>query len=200
MYLRFALLCVLDLVANLVGYLLLDWWLPLLARADGNLPTWLRWFQTYDATLDGAGAGGGIEPRFVSATSWLRDAAGVPRNRLCRFLCRVAWLYRNNAYGFAYSVLGAPGPFSIVDVSAQLWAPYANAEPADRYPAQSGKRFELYRGANGRLYFHFWYVKDRGNGKCYEANVGWKISADAERAQIVWRWTPFRAFETQPVT
>lgn len=200
MYLRFAVLCVLDLVMNLVSYVLLDWWLPLLARADGNLPTWLRWFQTHDANLDGIGADGRVEPRFVAATARLRDAAGQPRNALCRFLCRVAWLYRNNAYGFAVDVLGASGPFQLEDAWGVLWPPAVGSYPSNRYPAQSGKTFESYRGNDGLLYFHFWYVKDRGNGKCFEANIGWKIAPGSTRAQLVWRWTPFRAFEAQPVT
>jgi hypothetical protein len=56
----------------------------------------------------------------------------------------------------------------------ELAAPAAQAVPGNRLPAQSGWRLELYRGSNGRMYFHFWLVKDRLNGKCHEANIGWK--------------------------
>lgn len=198
MFLRFLFLCLADLVANLIGYAI-NPFLPAFADADGNLPARLRWFQTYDATLDGVGLDGGIEPRFVRATARLRDAAGAPRNGACRYLIRVCWLYRNNAYGFAYDVLGAVGPFDMDDWRGELYPPLTAGTPSDRYPAQGGWRWEVYRGAGGRRYFHFRLVKDRGNGKCHEVNVGWKLVAGAPRAQLVWRYTPFRAFETQPV-
>lgn len=173
MLFRFAGLYVLDLLANLVGYCL-NWLFPLFAQRDGNLPQCLRWFQTHDATLDGVGLDGSIEPRFVASTAWLRTKDGKPRNPLCQYLCRVAWLYRNNAYGFAVDVLGAVGPFVAIGAGMELAAPAAQAVPGNRLPAQSGWRLELYRGSNGRMYFHFWLVKDRLNGKCHEANIGWK--------------------------
>ncbi|WP_423197463.1 hypothetical protein DFLDMN_001080 [Cupriavidus sp. H19C3] len=195
---RFALQVALDILANLVGYAL-DWLFPAFANAEGNLPVWLRWFQTHDATLDGVGRDGVIEPRFVASTSWLRTDDGAPRNTLCRYLCRVAWLYRNNAYDFSIDVLGAQGPFQLDRASGALYAPVAHASPTNRYPAQGGWRCELYRGANGHLYFHFWWVLDRGNGKCHEANVGWKIAAGSERAQLVCRYSPWRAYESNPV-
>ena len=109
MYARFFLLWLADVLANLAGYLLLDWWTPLLADDAANLPQFLRWFQTHDANLDGVGTGGGIEPRFIEQTRWFRNGE-APKNRLCRYICTVMRLYRNNAYGFAYDVLDAVAP------------------------------------------------------------------------------------------
>lgn len=189
MYIRFTLLFILDLIVNLVGYLLINWWVPALADPVGNLPRRLRWFQTHDATLDGVGVGGGIEPRFIRATAWLRGDTGEPKNAACRFLCRVLWLYRNNAYGFAYAVLGAPGPFSLA-----MWE--GNPAATNRAPAVAGECFQVWRSsADGKEYFRYWLVRPWGFGKCLEVSIGWKISANSQRAQLVCRAWPFRSFE-----
>jgi len=166
---RFLIYLCLDIAVNLIGYCI-NPLLPLFADSDGNLPASLRWFQTYDSTLDGK------EPRFIEATSWLRDDAGAPTNALCKFLCRVCWLYRNNAYGFAYSILGASLPLVVLSEEG--------VTPSDRAPAIEGEYLIKYDG-----YFQYKFVKDRGNGKCYEASIGWKPSG-----QFVCRWTPFRKF------
>lgn len=198
MYLRFVLFSLADIVVNLLCWSLMDWWLPLLSDSTGNLPRLLKLFQTYDANLDGIGHDGGTEPRFIAATSWLRDASGKPRNRMCRYACRVAWLYRNNAYGFGYFITGAHGPFRTF-TTVQLYDPIESAAPSDRYPAQGGWSMTYATGIFGTPYFQLRWVKDRGNGKCHELNIGWKLgNSSAPRAQLVLRYTPFRTFETTP--
>ena len=172
MYTRFLIYFILDLTINLVGFTI-NPFLPIFADSDGNLPTWLRWFQTYDATLDGT------EPRFIDATSWLRTD-GVAKNVICTYVLRVMWLYRNNAYGFAYSVLGCTPTKTISE---------DGVNPSDRNPAIEGSYLRIFEDAEGAQYFQYKLVKDRGNGKCYEASIGWKTSG-----QFVVRWTPFRKF------
>lgn len=174
MYLRFITYLLADIAVNLIGYVI-NPALPLFANREGNLPKWLRWFQTQDSTLDGT------EPRFIAATKYLRGANGEPRNVIARYLLRVMWLYRNNAYGFAYHVLGARVPFTML---------YEDSEyPSDRFPAVEGSYMAIFTDATGKRYFHYKLVKDRGNGKCFEASVGWK-----RNGQFVCRWTPFRKF------
>lgn len=191
MYIRFALLLIADILANLTGYFLVNWWAPLLADPSGNLPRWLRWFQTHDATLDGVGTGGGIEPRFIAFTRWFRDGDGTPVNALARFICRVLWLYRNNAYGFSYSVLGAQGPFWLLHQSG-------NSDATNRAPAVAGECFQVwYRADDLTDYFRYWKVLPWGFGKCLEVSIGWKIHAKSERAQLVFRAWPLRAFEKE---
>ena len=174
MYTRFVIYFLADFTVNLIGYCI-NPFLPLFADSEGNLPSNMRWFQTYDSTLDGT------EPRFIDATSWLRDDQGAPKNALCKFLCRVCWLYRNNAYGFAYSILGATAPFNTLEA--------VGVDVSDRAPAVEGSFYTIFEDAEGVQYFQYKFVKDRGNGKCYEASIGWKTSG-----QFVVRWTPFRAF------
>jgi len=173
MYTRFLIYFLADFCINAVGYFI-NPLLPIIADSDGNLPSWLRWFQTYDSTLDGK------EPRFIDATSWLRTD-GVAKNFICTYILRVMWLYRNNAYGFAYSVLGGTAPFRTLSEEG--------TNPSDRAPAIEGSYFTVFEDAEGVQYFQYKFVKDRGNGKCYEASIGWKPSG-----QFVARWTPFRAF------
>ncbi|WP_407059060.1 hypothetical protein ACKZDW_13410 [Ralstonia syzygii subsp. celebesensis] len=84
-----------SLAATAVACLLVNWWAPLLADRNGNLPRWLAWFQTFDASLDAGWRDGYI------AASW----GDTP---LRRFLARVYWLYRNPAYGWDYWALGVP--------------------------------------------------------------------------------------------
>ena len=172
MYTRFLIYFILDLTINLVGFTI-NPILPIFADSEGNLPTWLRWFQTYDSTLDGQ------EPRFIDATSWLRTD-GVAKNFICTYVLRVMWLYRNNAYGFAYSILGCTPTKTISE---------DGVNPSDRAPAIEGSYFTIFEDAEGVQYFQYKFVKDRGNGKCYEASIGWKPSG-----QFVVRWTPFRKF------
>ena len=172
MYTRFLIYLIADLTINLVGFTI-NPFLPIFADSEGNLPNWLRWFQTYDSTLDGT------EPRFIEATSWLRTD-GVAKNFICTYVLRVMWLYRNNAYGFAYSILGCTPTKTISE---------EGVNPSDRAPAIEGSYFTVFEDAEGVQYFQYKFVKDRGNGKCYEASIGWKPSG-----QFVARWTPFRKF------
>ena len=186
MYTRFLIYFLADIAVNLIGYCI-NPLLPLFADSEGNLPSWLRWFQTYDDTLDGK------EPRFIESTSWLRtqergvndlsttNTLGVAKNFICTYVLRVMWLYRNNAYGFAYSVLGAKSPFKTISEEG--------VNPSDRAPAIEGSYLRIFEDADGVKYFQYKLVKDRGNGKCYEASIGWKTSG-----QFVVRWTPFRKF------
>ena len=61
--------------------------LALLVGADGNLPRRLRWFQTFDATLDE-----GRKPQYgMVGSDWY---------------VRMRWLQRNPGYGFDYYLLG----------------------------------------------------------------------------------------------
>lgn len=65
--------------------------LPLFVRPDGYLPGWLRWFQTPDNPACG-------DRQFHDTQmSWTSS----------KYLWTVFWQWRNPAYGFDASVLGA---------------------------------------------------------------------------------------------
>lgn len=100
----------------------------LFADEHGNLPRWLRWWQTYDNCLDvGWMVTGNHVPKifrydfnkhYVYHLEDKTDGRLIPgyvdiidpnftvKERIQRYFCRLAWLIRNNAYGFSYEVLG----------------------------------------------------------------------------------------------
>lgn len=99
----------------------------LFADEKGNLPHCLRWWQTYDNCLDVGwmiseghvpklfrydfdkhyvyhleDKSYGLKPGYVD----ILDPNFTTKEKIQRYFCRLAWLYRNTAYGFAYEVLG----------------------------------------------------------------------------------------------
>jgi hypothetical protein len=100
MILAFPFFVVLDITVTIAACLFVNWWAPLLASKDGWLPNWMRWFQTFDNSLD---AGWQIQGNYGT---YLID--GTVPTGLTLYLYRVRWLYRNPAYGFSYWLLGVP--------------------------------------------------------------------------------------------
>ncbi len=106
-----------------------NWLVVLFANDDGELPSFLHLWQTWDNSIDCSDSVS-VAPKFlqydwkahyreyVGTTTYLRS---VNRDRwysLCyndkftiiellqRYCCRVLWLMRNNAYGFCFYLLG----------------------------------------------------------------------------------------------
>ncbi|RRW94284.1 DUF7338 family protein [Pandoraea apista] len=73
--------------------LFVNWWAVLLADEDGNLPRWLSWFQTFDASIDAGWKDGYFPYEWGASPSW-------------RYVARVRWLLRNPGYGIDYSLFG----------------------------------------------------------------------------------------------
>jgi hypothetical protein len=99
----YVLLTLLNLVFTGFAYVLAPV-VALFCRADGWLPKWLAWFQTFDASLD-AGWRDGYFP-----------VTGTPTGR-ARWWLRTKWLWRNPAYGFCYWAIGinfVPADWEIV--------------------------------------------------------------------------------------
>ncbi|VVD98366.1 hypothetical protein PCO31110_02008 [Pandoraea communis] len=94
-----------------VAVLCVNWWAVLLADDDGNLPRWLRWFQTFDASID-AGWKDGYFP-----AAW-----GKPPHM--RYVARMLWLLRNPAYGLDYWLFG-------LTFDASTWRVLANIDQDD---------------------------------------------------------------------
>jgi hypothetical protein len=98
---------------------------PLLAvftKGDGNLPKFLYWFQTFDATLDQ----GWLQGSFGDYTT-----TGVKPTGWTLWYYRFRWLQRNPGYGFDYWPLGAA-----MDVSK--WTVVRN-----------DASWQIYKGPNG---------------------------------------------------
>jgi hypothetical protein len=88
-------MALLSLGFMLFSMLLVYPWLPLFANAQGEVPRYLKWFVTFDASLDEGWKGGYLHPRWG-------------QSGFMRYLARLYWLYRNPGYGFDYDVLGLP--------------------------------------------------------------------------------------------
>lgn len=144
--------------------------LPFFVQEDGYLPRWLWWFQTPDNPCDGDSGHWERHPRTDAWSTYKR---------------RVAWFWRNVAYGFDISVLGvevksadtllAKGP---ADVGAKPPRPGWQFKRVQR----DGKTiaWQLY----GVHQYSFWPQR------CLRVNLGWKLFdfTDACSDQVV-QWT-----------
>jgi len=83
----YAVLAPFDVIGTLFFNLFVNWWAALFADDDGWLPNWLKWAQTFDASLDT-----GWKDKWPKSNSLWWD--------------RTKWLYRNSAYGWSYYILG----------------------------------------------------------------------------------------------
>ena len=105
----------------------------------------------------------------------LLDGNFTRHERFQRYICRLWWLWRNNAYGFSYYVTG-------VDV----------------------RRDDIVKvkteAADGYIYYvtdYAWVYKDERPSFCglrWDNFVGWKmqsVQADVERCMLAFRITPF---------
>ncbi|KPC53039.1 DUF7338 family protein [Amantichitinum ursilacus] len=149
------LLLPLDVLMTFAAYLLAPL-LPALATDAGWLPRGLSWFQTPDNPLDGDAD--------FSATH-----AATPR-----YMRRVLWLWRNPAYGFAWTVLAA----RLVDGASFTFA----GDPAvqDRPVFKAGWMWLR----SGR-YWHWYLVWPSFTGRCLRINLGWKLTPDGHNANAM---------------
>ena len=138
--------------------------LPLFADTEGWLPDWLWWFQTPDNPLDG------------DAAHW------EPWSTYAR---RVAWCWRNVAYGFDISVLGVEVRSTddlIFDGDRDVGAKPPRSGWQWKKVVRDGRAiaFQLY----GVQQYRFWPER------CLRVNLGWKLFdfEDAVTDQTV-QWT-----------
>lgn len=117
--------------------------LPAFAIGRETLPSWLSWFQTPDAPLDGDSG----------------FAVLFPPDKWPKYLRRVMWLIRNPAYGFAWTVLSFQpigpefnfrGSISLEQLRRDNWfgwylitLPCGHFQFACRYHSVFGKQFRF---------------------------------------------------------
>lgn len=117
----------LEILAMIIAYLT-NWLVVFFADERGNLPHILRYWQTYDSTLDVRWLiTEKIVPKIfrydydkhyiyhqeikddelmIPAYVELKDSNFTFKEKVQRYFCRVWWLYRNSNYGFSYEVNG----------------------------------------------------------------------------------------------
>jgi len=170
---------------------------------QGNLPPWLRWFQTHDFPLDEVWrpsstaelwradglfignfrAFAGKTPSDFRASAWLR------------YLARVFWLCRNPAYGFRAQVLGyRVDGMSLVHATEHgaTWGSGSNSwaiTVAERPGASLWTRSAFH--VRGQLFY--W----RGATRYVRINVGWKLVMP-QIAMVATHVNPIRRWEPTP--
>lgn len=157
---------VLNLLFEVFALLFCNWWVVFFARPiktdnflyyvgdpefqgiEQTLPRWLKWFDTFDASVDAGWAG-----------NYFTEKGTYNRNNLPSYWKRkwyqIRWLYRNCAYGFAYWLLGTK-----IDTSDWI---------IHKCDYQPGKKF-IFFAYNSQGYFQFIVRLPRGG-----LNFGWKI-------------------------
>lgn len=119
---------------------------PLLAiftGSDGNLPKYLTWFQTFDATLDAGWQGNyftNTAPPWWVPVWTVYSGTGTPTG-LNLYWLRVRWLWRNPGYGFSYYAVGIA-----FDPTAWRVVHYSASSTSTTFIATNGRQFNIELG------------------------------------------------------
>ena len=170
-YIVYTFLAIIQLIIDIVSYPLAPL-VALFCDKNGNLPSWLSLFQTYDNTCDGDD-GYKEEHRFFPKNA----------NGFQRWANRTGWLWRNPAYGFDM-LLGVT-----CQVGDRLIISGDRATGDAPYHAGVCK-WALYR--NGKLVgFQYYMVGNFSATKCLRVNVGWKLwnAEEITEASIIMKKT-----------
>lgn len=124
---KWILQAVLEVLATIIAYIT-NWFVILFADECGRLPKCLKWWQTYDNSLDVEWmVTEGVVPKFarydfkrhyeyhyedkgdnymIPGYVVLLDPNFTLWERFQRYISRLWWIYRNSNYGFSYYVNG----------------------------------------------------------------------------------------------
>lgn len=197
-YIKWLLLSVLDVLFNIVCYITNPIVL-LFADEVGNLPLIFKWWENWDDHLD---IDWMIDehhvPKFAEydfhkhykyhdeheAEQTIGERRGYVdlldpnftlKERFQRYICRLIWLWRNNAYGFSYYVTG-------IDVRKEDIVKIKTQEK-DGYVWYETDYAFCYKDERPSYGNHHW-----------DNFVGWKMQSvdkDVERCMLAFRITPF---------
>ena len=162
--LRWLLYLPLDILSAVAAYVVA----PVVAAVpEATAQRYFWWFLTPDNPITGDA---GHERRW----------AGKPV-----YFKKVAWLWRNKAYGFSKSVIGAK---TLRPVSV-----YGDPETTDTGPHEG---WAVWRTPDG--YWQFYYIKKMPWGKVLRINLGWKLwghSLTETSGMYVFTINPFKRWK-----
>jgi hypothetical protein len=139
----------------------------------------LRWFQTHDNAVDEWWWGAFNTESYFK---FLREATqeDYDNSWWIRYLCRVHWMYRNNAYGFMYNLFSRP---------------YETTKTVKEHGWEDSGKF-------------WWYLQEYSSSFQFEAqipiaftqryitiNMGWKAHKGFPRVMYANRVPPFAAWK-----
>lgn len=198
---------VLDIIFMIICYIT-NPIVVLFADEYGNLPKWLKWWQTYDNCLDidwmiyeevvpkifrydfnkhykyhmEDKSVNPIIPGYVE----IIDPEFTIIERIQRYFCRLWWLYRNTGYGFSYSVTGRR---YLPDYN-KAYVDYRNSREDEVHinvvfdgRSSYDRTFRIYYAKQWCKYFYI---------RIY---IGWKITeteGEPNRAMLACFFNPFR--------
>lgn len=197
-YIKWLLLTVLDVLFNIFAYIT-DPVVLLFADDYGNLPAIFKWWENWDDHLD---IDWMVDEHHVPSFAEydfhkhyryhtpaeaekligeyrgyveLLDSDFTLKERLQRYVCRLWWLWRNNAYGFSYYVTG-------IDI---------HKEDVIKVKTDEKDGYTWYVTE-----YAFCYKDERPSfcGYRWDNFVGWKfrwIEHDVERCMLAFRINPF---------
>ena len=154
----------LDILSSLASYLLAPF---IVLLSESTARRYFRWFLTPDNPITGD-------------ESHERRWAGKPV-----YLKKIAWLWRNKAYGFSKSVIGAD-----TKLPAKVWG---NPEVTDKGPVEG---IAVWWTVDG--YWQFYYIKKMPWRKVLRMNLGWKLWGDGTRStdgMYVFTINPVKSFD-----
>lgn len=164
----------------------------LFADEYGNLPNCLRWWGTFDNTLDVRWmitenkvpkifqydydkhyiyhyedkGNGYVIPGHVEIV----NSNFTTKEKIQRYFCRLAWLYRNTAYGFSYYVLGKRiFPRNILVVRNYNYGEYDNC--TETLDASTGFINRVWKLHYYKQWCKYFYLR---------VYIGWKITSDTK--------------------
>lgn len=204
-YIKWLLYAIADFAFTLLCYIT-NPIVVLFANERGNLPSPLKYWQTYDNTLDVEWMiTEGIVPkifRYDYAKHYYyvyEDKSVYPCKegkvfilnpyftlweRVQRYFCRLWWLYRNTGYGFSYFICGKEyNPQNIIslkDVEIDTYNTHKHYEVKDSY---------LWRFYYTKPWFWKFYIR---------IYFGWKLNKSdkiLDRAMIAFFINPFRTIK-----
>lgn len=145
MFVVYLLLLVLAIAIQLVAIIFAPVIALFVNKETGNLPKWLRWFQTPDATC--------------YDEQWVAEHPDWSKYKIA-----ATWIARNPAYGFRKWCGVNPDRIVIANASG-------NMNIADGEKGVAG--FFFIRDTRG--YWNFSYVIDLKNGSCMRGEWGWYL-------------------------
>ena len=196
MYLRYILLAPISVLGSLVTiFLSLIWFLPLMTlfTKDGNLPKYLRWFQTHDNPADALWFGNeGASHRINDYENyeWLFKHTNeeISKSTWLKLRARRAWFIRNPFYGGAYA-LGMNGDNVQIVYEEIKGIPHSQSD---------WSRYRIYKNSLGQYFFNYFAYQYHGDSKAYTRyNIGYKHVGDSSvpNYMITTHWNPFRGFK-----
>lgn len=160
--------------------------LVLLATKENKLPSWLAWFDTFDATLDG-------DEGWINGTRPYKEE----KSKYQRYVNRCYWLWRNSLYGFSRSVVGYKHYKLAPKETMKI---YGDLETTNTHQGHSGSVSRKLYVDDKLVAWQYFRVSQWGNSKkCTRLNIGWKLwDGQGDVSMICHSYTPYKDFGDQP--